>query len=76
MPVCAGSLARGSQRCTAPRASEPLIVLLVTAQSALCFNRVVSVTTSLPSFNVFVECSYEPKSSCLYQMPSFNVVSL
>ncbi|XP_042174019.1 nuclear receptor subfamily 4 group A member 3-like, partial [Oncorhynchus tshawytscha] len=29
-----------------------------------------AATTSLPSFNVFVEGSYEPKSSCLYQMPS------
>lgn len=28
-----------------------------------------AATTSLPSFNVFVEGSYEPKSSCLYQMP-------
>ncbi|XP_019896640.1 LOW QUALITY PROTEIN: nuclear receptor subfamily 4 group A member 3 [Esox lucius] len=29
-----------------------------------------AATTSLPSFNVFVEGSYEPKSSCLYQLPS------
>ncbi|XP_067093704.1 nuclear receptor subfamily 4 group A member 3 isoform X1 [Osmerus mordax] len=29
-----------------------------------------AATTSLPSFNVFVEGSYEPKSSCLYQTPS------
>ncbi|KAG7474072.1 hypothetical protein JOB18_001891 [Solea senegalensis] len=29
-----------------------------------------AATTSLPSFNVFVEGSYEPKSSCLYQMPT------
>ncbi|KAJ8353892.1 hypothetical protein SKAU_G00214590 [Synaphobranchus kaupii] len=28
-----------------------------------------AATTSLPSFNVFVEGSYEPKSSCLYQVP-------
>lgn len=28
-----------------------------------------AATTSLPSFNVFVDGSYEPKSSCLYQMP-------
>ncbi|XP_048882001.1 nuclear receptor subfamily 4 group A member 3 isoform X2 [Brienomyrus brachyistius] len=27
-----------------------------------------AATTSLPSFNVFVDSSYEPKSSCLYQM--------
>lgn len=29
-----------------------------------------AATTSLPSFNVFVDGSYEPKSSCLYQMPT------
>ncbi|XP_029101839.1 nuclear receptor subfamily 4 group A member 3 isoform X2 [Scleropages formosus] len=29
-----------------------------------------AATTSLPSFNVFVEGSYEPKSSCLYQVPT------
>ncbi|XP_061675185.1 nuclear receptor subfamily 4 group A member 3 isoform X3 [Syngnathoides biaculeatus] len=28
-----------------------------------------AATTSLPSFNVFVEGGYEHKSSCLYQMP-------
>ncbi|KAK1895541.1 Nuclear receptor subfamily 4 group A member 3 [Dissostichus eleginoides] len=33
-----------------------------------------AATTSLPSFNVFVEGSYEPKSSCLYQMPTHRLI--
>ncbi|XP_037310717.1 nuclear receptor subfamily 4 group A member 3 isoform X1 [Pungitius pungitius] len=33
-----------------------------------------AATTSLPSFNVFVEGSYEPKSSCLYQMPTHRPI--